>query len=84
MRRLRTINEAVRFLKEQDPETSLTPYFIRRMIVDGQVPTVMAGKKYLVDIDALLDYFENQSGEISITVKPSKGIIRPISERIRS
>ena len=84
MRRLRTINEAVRFLKEQDPETSLTPYFIRRMIVDGQVPTVMAGKKYLVDIDALLDYFENQSGENSSPVEPSKGIIRPISERIRS
>ncbi|NCB25420.1 MAG: hypothetical protein EOM62_08110 [Bacteroidia bacterium] len=83
MRRLRTINETVRFLKEQDPDTSLTPYFIRRMIVDGQVPTVMAGKKYLVDLDALLIFLDEKIFEKSTTNAPHQGIIRQLPERIR-
>ena len=32
MRRLRTINESVRFLKEQDPGTSMTPYFNQHIL----------------------------------------------------
>lgn len=84
MRRLRTINEAVRYLKQQDPETSMTPYFIRRMIVEGQVPTIMAGKKYLVDLDCLLAHLDQQL-ESDGTSKPlSKGVIRHIPERIRT
>lgn len=83
MRRLRTINETVRFLKEQDPDTSLTPHFIRRMIVDGQVPTVMAGKKYLVDLDSLLTYLDDEAFEKSTTKAPTQGVIRQLSERIR-
>lgn len=83
MRRLRTINEAVRFLKEQDPDTSLTPYFIRRMIVDGQVPTVMAGKKYLVDLDALLLYLDEEAIGKSGSDTQIQGIIRPLPERFR-
>ena len=84
MRRLRSITEAVKFLKEQDPDTSMTPYFIRCMIVDGKVPTIMAGKKYLVDIDQLLEYLE---GELELSKKaetPAKRIIRPISEKLRA
>jgi len=83
MRRLRTINEAVRYLKQQDPETLMTPYFIRRMIVDGHVPTIMAGKKYLVDLYCLLAYLDQQL-ETEQTSKPHpQGIIRQIPERIR-
>lgn len=82
MRRLRTINEAVRFLKQEDPETSITPYFVRRMIVDGHVPTIMAGKKYLVDLDCLMTYLDQQlNAEISFEC-PKSGVIRAITERI--
>ena len=84
MRRLRTINEAVRYLKQQDPETSMTPYFIRRMIVDGQVPTIMAGKKYLVDLDCLLAHLDQQLESTPESENPVRGVIRQIPERIRT
>lgn len=84
MRRLRTINEAVRYLKQQDPETSMTPYFIRRMIVEGQVPTIMAGKKYLVDLDRLLEHLDQQLESDQKTKPQTQGVMRHIPERIRT
>ena len=84
MRRLRTINEAVRDLKQQDPETSMTPYFIRRMIVDGQVPTIMAGKKYLVDLDRLLAFLDRKLDQEAAAQSHPSGVIRAIPERIRT
>ena len=84
MRRLRTINEAVRYLKQQDPETSMTPYFIRRMIVDGHVPTIMAGKKYLDDLDCLLAHLDKQLESPPESEIPIRGVMRQIPERIRT
>ena len=54
MTRIRTIPDAYNHLKTLDPETSITPYFIRQMIIEGQVPYMKAGKKFLVDVDALV------------------------------
>jgi LPS sulfotransferase NodH len=84
MRRLRTINEAVRYLKQQDPETSMTPYFIRRFIIEGQVPTIMAGKKYLVDLDCLLAHLDQQLESPTVPESPVRGVIRQIPQRIRT
>jgi hypothetical protein len=57
MRRMRTINLAYDFIKEQDPETSLTKTAFRSMVVNNQVPSIKIGtgkgSKYLVDIDEL-------------------------------
>lgn len=51
--KLRTINQSVEFLREQDPGCALTPTAIRRKIVAGELPCIMAGNKYLVDVDTL-------------------------------
>ena len=51
--RLRTISQAIEYLREQDPECALTPTAIRRKIIANELPVVMAGNKYLLDIDSL-------------------------------
>jgi len=59
--RMRTINEAAVEMKTADPHTAVTPHFIRQLILDGKIPSVMAGKKYLVNLDGLQEYLANPS-----------------------
>ena len=81
MPRLRTIQEAYAFLKEQDPGTSITQHFLRCAAVRGTIPTIKAGKKYLIDIDALQ---ENLSGKVVLQDEaPQIGGIRSIAEHGR-
>ena len=49
MPRMRTINEAARYVKATDPETALTETAIRRLLITGAVPSVRVGVKYLID-----------------------------------
>ncbi len=70
--RMRTITEAVAELRAEDPQTAVTPYFIRCAIADGRLPAIKAGRKILVNLDAL-------SAFLSLSVaeqEPERGIRR--------
>lgn len=54
--RMRTLDQCAGYFKEQDPETTLTRYRIRQMVLNGTIPHVMCGKKYLVNLDKLIEY----------------------------
>jgi excisionase family DNA binding protein len=56
MPRMRTISEAARYVRAADPETALTETAIRRLLINGSVPSVRVGVKYLIDLDALDAY----------------------------
>ena len=56
--RMRTPHGAVEFLREQDPDCAITEHYIRRLIKTGQLPSVRAGVKYLVNVDLLIDYLK--------------------------
>ena len=51
--RMRTIDAAFEYVKEHDPETNLTKYALRQAVVSGALPTVKAGKKYLINLQDL-------------------------------
>ena len=78
MPRFRTVNDAYKSLKEQDPGTSLTPYFIRMMVMNDEIPTIKAGKKFLLDFDALLEHLEKKLTDPKPQEVPITGGIRPI------
>lgn len=78
--RMRTINEAAAELKAADPHTAVTPHFIRQLILDGKIPSVMAGRKYLVNLDGLQEYLANPSPGEGTILQPMHRI-RRISER---
>lgn len=61
--RMRTITEAAAEIKEIDPQTAITPYHIRRLCLDGILPTVKAGKKILLNLDTLVEYMENPTSD---------------------
>ena len=81
MGRLRSINEAYKHLKDQDPGTSITPYFLRRMVYDGVIPCIMAGRKHLIDIDDLEAHLKAGLTLVLEPETPAMTGIRPISER---
>ena len=61
--RMRTVSEAARELKKVDPSTAVTEYHIRRLVLSGKLPKIKAGKKYLINLDALIAYLASPHEE---------------------
>ena len=59
MARIRTIQEAVHEIHEQDPHSAITPFYIRKLIKTGTVPAFTAGNKFLINMDVLLEFLAN-------------------------
>ncbi|MBO5041005.1 MAG: DNA-binding protein [Clostridia bacterium] len=51
--RMRTIAEAIEELRRDDPHTSVTPHFLRQIIAKGELPSIRAGRKILINLDTL-------------------------------
>lgn len=75
--RMRTINEAAKWVKESDPHTALTPTAIRRLVISGELPSRRAGTKYLVNLDTLELYMRGELQAPSAPA-PAYGEIRPV------
>lgn len=61
--RMRTIAEAAAEIRAIDPDTAITPYHIRQLAITGVLPRVKAGKKYLINLDTLLEYMTDPAAE---------------------
>lgn len=75
MPRMRTIKEAHQELKQLDPNTAVTEYYIKQLVLSGRVPFVTAGRKRLLNFDALLSFLENPAPSIN-TERAQIGKIR--------
>ena len=54
--RMRLLKEAVAEIKQMDPNSAVTTYFIRQLALEGKIKSVMAGRKRLINFDDLLQY----------------------------
>lgn len=54
MPRIRTLNGAIKELKEMDPKCSLTITALRRKIRNNEIPYAQVGNKYLVDLEIVV------------------------------
>lgn len=61
--RMRTVHEAAEELKKLDAGTAVTEYHIRQLAINNIIPRVKAGKKYLINLDALIDYLSHPHSE---------------------
>jgi len=65
MVKVRSLKEAMIYIKSLDEKTGISGNAIRMLVVSGKVPSVKIGKKYLVNVDTLMNYFEDKlSGEV--------------------
>ena len=59
--RMRTVHEAAEELRRMDEGTAVTEYHIRQLAINNVIPRVKAGKKYLINLDALIAYLSKPS-----------------------
>lgn len=76
--RMRTINEAAKWVKDTDPCTALTPTAIRRLVITGELPSRRAGTKYLINLDTLELYMRGELQQVPTAPAPGYGEIRPV------
>jgi len=54
VKRMRTIYESIRMIKEQDPETGIKYNLIKNLCDENKILHIKSGKKYIVNHDDLL------------------------------
>lgn len=57
--RIRTAEEALAEIKKEDPGTCITLSFIRRIIKEELVPVLVNGRKKMVNVDDVIEFFNN-------------------------
>ena len=75
--RMRGIKEAIEEIKTADPATALTVTALRRLILTHEIPSVRAGRKYLINMDILNEYLYTSTSGGKLT---APGCIRKIAE----
>ncbi len=53
MSKIRTLDKAIKELKENDPNCDLTLSALRRKVLNNEIPYSKSGNKYLVDLETL-------------------------------
>lgn len=61
MPRIRTIRKAYEEIKKIDPDTCISEYYIRQLVMSGFVKSRLAGTRYLLDLDDLERYLEGEN-----------------------
>lgn len=77
MTRMRTIQQTIDYLKAQDADTAVTEYWLRGLLASGVIPYHKAGKKFLVNLDALEQYLAKPPEEP--VIESGEGKIRQIN-----
>lgn len=75
MPRMRTVDQTIAYLRENDPQCALSRSALRRMVRENIVPSVQVGQKILLDLDTIEDYL---TGKVSATSPIEHGIIRRV------
>ena len=55
---LRHPRSAAEYFKSLDPNTAISEAYIRRLIRDGEIPTIRNGAKILISIESIEEYLE--------------------------
>lgn len=57
--RMRTIRQVYEYLHEIDPGCTVGEDYLRRLIKQGKIPSYRAGVRHLVNLDRVIEYFNN-------------------------
>ena len=67
------------FARAQAENLGVSRHFIRMAVLNGSLPSIRAGKKYLINWEHFIRYL-NATQTISV-VDDQSGIVRPVSDR---
>lgn len=78
--RMRSIRATAEYFKQEDPETPVNEYMLRRLINQKKISVVYAGNKALINLDKLIDYLNNDVKEEQVETIKDYGKLRKIME----
>lgn len=55
--RMRTVQQCAAYFKEQDPECCIGEWCIRQLVNQGKIPARRSGRRILINLDTLIEYF---------------------------
>ena len=61
--RLRTLDGCYEEIRKLDKNTAISKYYIRQLVLSGVLPRIKAGKKYLINLDLLIEYLTNPEAD---------------------
>lgn len=64
--RLRTIKQCLEAIKEIDPDTAITEWYIRQLCKSGKIVYYESGNKRLVNLDSLIEFLNRGVAETII------------------
>lgn len=76
MPRMRTISQAIKYLKEKDPNCAISEWYLRTLLRSGKLKHHKAGNKYLINLDYLEEYLKNPPSE---TEEAQYGTLRKVN-----
>lgn len=74
--RMRTLDETMKILREMDPDTSVSKYYVRQLALSGKISTRTTGRRRLINVDALIEYLSKVDDRPADS--PATGRIRRI------
>jgi len=54
VKRMRTINECLRMIQAEDPQSPITYFLLKNLCLDGKVKHIITGNKIFINFDDLL------------------------------
>lgn len=57
--KMRLYAETINEVKASDPHTALTLCALKRLVRNGDIPSVKIGRKTLINYDALMEYLDS-------------------------
>lgn len=76
--KMRTVQQVYDQIHKEDPESSVSLWYIRSLVKQGKIPVVKTGRKFLINYDKFMDYLNSECMEEEIPF--SYGTIRRVSE----
>jgi len=61
--RMRGIRDAIAYMKKTDTGSAVTYGFIRKLCDNKEIKCIRAGRKILVNLDEILNYFNTGAGK---------------------
>ena len=58
MSKYRTIRKAYQEIKRADPDSCVSEYFIRQIVMSGCIGSKMSGNRYYINLDELEQYLK--------------------------
>ena len=72
--KIRTMQDAYNLIKESDPNTSLSFYLFRQMILNKEIPSIKTGGRYLLNMDQIEACFSTKPNTSSTLSSGEKAI----------